>query len=37
MCKTPCKMHMHDKVKIDTIAFEIVVGGGRLKAPLPDR
>ena len=28
MCETPGKMHMHDMVKIDTIVFEIVGGGG---------
>ena len=28
MPKTPGKMHMYDMVKIDTIFFEIVGGGG---------
>ena len=28
MPKTPGKIHMYDMVKIDTIAFEIVGGGG---------
>ena len=28
MSKTPGKMHMYDMVKIDTIVFEIVEGGG---------
>ena len=28
MPKTPGKMHMYDMVKIDTIVFEIVGGGG---------
>ena len=28
MTKTPGKMHMYDMVKIDTIVFEIVGGGG---------
>ena len=28
MCKTPNKMHINDMVKIDTIVFEIVGGGG---------
>ena len=28
MPKTPSNMHMHDMVKIDTIVFEIVGGGG---------
>ena len=28
MLKTPGKMHMNDMVKIDTIVFEIVGGGG---------
>ena len=32
MPKTPSKMHMYDMMKIDTIVFEIV-GGGGLKAP----
>ena len=30
MPKTPGKMHMYDMVKIDTIVFEIVGGGGLL-------
>ena len=30
MPKTPGKMHMYDMVKIDTIVFEIVGGGGGL-------
>ena len=38
MPKTPSKMHMYDMVKIDTIVFVIVVGGGgAFKAPPPDR
>ena len=28
MPKTPGKMHMYDIVRIDTIVFEIVRGGG---------
>ena len=36
MLKTPSKMHMYDMVKIDTIVFEIVGGGGAFKPP-PDR
>ena len=28
MPKTPGKIHMYDMVKIDTIVFEIVWGGG---------
>ena len=28
MPKTPGKIHMYDMVKIDTIVFEIVGGGG---------
>ena len=32
MPKTHSKMHMYDMVKIDTIVFEIVWGGG-LKSP----
>ena len=28
MPETPGKMHMYDMVKIDTIVFEIVGGGG---------
>ena len=36
MPKTPGKMHMYDMVKIDTIVFEIVWGGGAFKA-LPSR
>ena len=28
MPKIPGKMHMYDMVKIDTIVFEIVGGGG---------
>ena len=35
MPKTPGKMHMYDMVKIDTIVFEIVGGGGAFKAPPP--
>ena len=36
MPKTPSKMHMYDMVKIDTIVFEIVGGGGgAFKALLP--
>ena len=35
MPKTPGKMHMYDMVKIDTIVFEIVGGGGGLLKPLP--
>ena len=37
MPKTPGKMHMYNMVKIDTIALEIVGGGGAFKAPPPDR
>ena len=37
MCKKPGKMYMHDMVKIDTIVFEIVGGGGVYKAPPPRR
>ena len=37
MPKTPGKIHIYDMVKIDTIVFEIVRGGGALKAPPPDR
>ena len=33
MPETPGKIHMHDMVKIDTIVFEIVGGGGLLKHP----
>ena len=33
MPKAPSKMHMYDMVKIDTIVFEIVGGGGLLKPP----
>ena len=33
MAETPGKMHMYDMVKIDTIVFEIVVGGGGLLKP----
>ena len=33
MPKTPGKIHTYDMVKIDTIAFEIVWGGGLLKPP----
>ena len=36
MPKTPGKIHMYDMVKIDTIVFEIVGGGGgAFKAPPP--
>ena len=28
MPKTPCKMHMYDMVKIDTIVFRDCRGGG---------
>ena len=28
MPKTPGKMHMYDMVKIDTIVFDILGGGG---------
>ena len=35
MPRTPGKMHMYDMVKIDTIVFEIVGGGGAFKAPPP--
>ena len=31
MPKTPGKIHMYDMVKIDTIVFEIVGGGGAFK------
>ena len=34
MPKTPGKIHMYDMVKIDTMVFEIV-GGGGVKAPPP--
>ena len=37
MPKTPGKIHMYDMVKIVTIVFEIVGGGGLLKTPPPDR
>ena len=37
MPKTPAKMHMYDMVKIDTIVFEIVGGGGDFKASPPAR
>ena len=38
MPKTPSKMHIYDMVKIDTVVFEIVGGGGGVKAqPPPDR
>ena len=33
MPKTPGKIHMYDVVKIDTIVFEIVGGGGGLLNP----
>ena len=33
MPETPIKMHMYVNVKIDTIVFEIVGGGGLLKPP----
>ena len=35
MPKTPGKKHLYDMVKIDTIVFEIVWGGGGFKAPPP--
>ena len=35
MPKTPGKIRMYDMVKIDTIVFEIVGGGGAFKAPPP--
>ena len=35
MPKTPGKIHIYDRVKIDTIVFEIVGGGGAFKAPPP--
>ena len=35
MPKTPGKIHMYDMVKIDTIVFEIVGGGGFKSPPLP--
>ena len=35
MPKTPSKMHMYDVVKIDTIVFEILGGGGAFKEPPP--
>ena len=36
MLKTPSKMHLHDTMKIDTIVFDIGVGGGgTFKAPPP--
>ena len=37
MPKRPGKTHMYDMVKIDTIVFEIVGGGGALNPPPPDR
>ena len=38
MPKTPGKIHMYDMVKIDTIVFEIVGGGGgAFQAPPQDR
>ena len=39
MCETPSTMHMHGIVKIDTIVFEIVGGGGgkALKVPPQNR
>ena len=38
MPETPGKMHMYDMMKINTIVFEIVRGGGGLlKPPTPDR
>ena len=33
MPKTTGKMHMYDMVKINTINFEILEGGGELKPP----
>ena len=33
MPKTPGKMHMYDIVKVDTIVFEIVGGGGGILKP----
>ena len=33
MPETPSKMHMYDMMKINTIVFEIVRGGGLLKPP----
>ena len=36
MPKTLGKMHMNDMVKINTILFKIV-GGGGFKSPPPDR
>ena len=35
MPKTSGKIHMYDMVKIDTIFFEMVGGGGALKDPPP--
>ena len=35
MPKTPGIMHMYDMVKIDTIIFEIVGGGGAFNPPPP--
>ena len=37
MGKPPNKIHMHDMVKIHKIGFEIVGGGGGIKAPLAPR
>ena len=38
MRETSSKMHMNDMVKIDTIVFEIVCGGGgSFQRPSPDR
>ena len=34
MSKTNSKMHMHDMVRIDTIVFEVVGGGGFKSPPL---
>ena len=33
MPKTPCKMHIYNVVKIDTIVFEIVGGGAFKETP----
>ena len=35
MPKRPIKMHKHDMVKIDSIVFEVVEGGGLYPSPPP--
>ena len=37
MPKTPSKMHMYDKVKINTIIFEIIRGAFKAPPLPPDR